>query len=205
MRQEHYYTAEPTSAGRPGEVVVTAGGRQLALATEAGVFSRGRVDPGTRLLMKALAPLLPAAGSLLDLGCGYGPVGLWAAVEFPHLRVELTDINRRAVELCRRNIERNGVTNAVAHQGEGYQALAGRRFDVIATNPPIRAGVAVIRTFVAGAPAHLRPGGSFLLVARTSQGARSLAALMAEHLADVTEIEKGSGYRVYRGRPPAPE
>jgi len=201
---EHYYSPAPASPERPATIRLPAGERTLTLTTAGGVFSRGRLDLGTRLLLKALEPLLPQAGSLLDLGCGYGPVGLWAAARFPGLRVVLTDINERAVALCRRNISYNRLNNATALQGEDYRAVGGDTFDLIATNPPIRAGKAVVAGFIAGAPAHLVPGGSLLLVARTSQGARTLARVMGEYFAVVEEVEKGSGYRVYRAREPLP-
>jgi len=202
MPSEHYYTPRPSARSRPGQILVPAGGRTLVLATEAGVFSRSRLDAGSRLLMKALAPLLPASRRLLDLGCGYGPVGLWAAASFPHLEVVLTDINERAVGLCRRNIAANGINNATVCLGDGYQPVAGEAFDLVATNPPIRAGMAVVTAFIADAPAHLRPGGSLLLVARTRQGARTFARIMGQYFPVVGEVEKGGGYRVYRADNP---
>ena len=200
---EHYFAPRPTSRQRPASIKLPAGARTLELVSDAGVFSRGRLDPGTRLLLEALEPLLPQAHSLLDLGCGYGPVGLWAAARFG-LRVVLTDVNERAIELCRRNIAANGISNVAVRQGDGFQPVVGEAFDVIATNPPLRAGQAVVASFIRGAPAHLTPGGNLLLVARTSQGARTLARIMGESFALVEEVEKGSGYRVYRARQPRP-
>jgi 16S rRNA (guanine1207-N2)-methyltransferase len=173
-------------------------GRRYRFLTDRGVFAYRGVDRGTRLLLEALE--IGPEDEVLDLGCGYGVVGIVAASLAPRGRAVLVDVNARAVELARENARRCGVSNVEVLHGDLYAPVAGRTFDVVATNPPIRAGRAVVRAVVEGAPAHLKPGGRFYLVARTAQGARTLGRLVAEVFGQAEEVERGGGYRVYRAR-----
>jgi len=174
---------------------VTLRDHELRLTTEAGVFSRSRVDPGTRLLIQHME--IAPADTVLDLGCGYGVVGVVAAKLAPQGRVTLVDINERAVALAAGNLRSNSIDNAEAVQGDAFAPVADRRFDVIALNPPIRAGNAVVHALIEQARDHLEPGGRFYLVGRTQQGVVRLAAKMAEVFGDMHEVAKGGGYRVY--------
>lgn len=194
---DHYFTAKPRSAHRPEEVVETLRGREFVFVTDAGVFSKGRVDPGTRLLIEHLP--LPASGNVLDLGCGYGPIGLAIASESADARVIMVDVNERAAELARRNLRRNGIDNADVVVGDGFIAVPDRQFSLIVSNPPIRAGKRVVYPWVDEAHQRLVPGGRLLMVARTSQGAKSLARKIADVFGTVSEPGKGSGYRVLEG------
>ena len=108
---EHYFTGEPTSRHEARTVCVQAGGRALAFETDAGTFSKTRLDPGSRLLLEALPPL---SGRCADIGCGWGAIGVSLAAQNPDLFVEMVDVNERAVGLARRNAEANGVYNARA-------------------------------------------------------------------------------------------
>ena len=97
---EHYFTGEPTSRHEARTVCVQAGGRALAFETDAGTFSKTRLDPGSRLLLEALPPL---SGRCADIGCGWGAIGVSLAAQNPDLFVEMVDVNERAVGLARRN------------------------------------------------------------------------------------------------------
>jgi len=196
-RHEHYYTEHPVSLRQPVIYEDTLRGLTLKFWTDHGVFSRGHTDPGTEEIIKGMD--LTGASRILDLGCGYGIIGIYAAILAPSAHVVMTDPNERAVELSRQNIETNRVTNAEVRQGSGFEPVADETFDVILTNPPIRAGNAVVFSLIADAATHLNPDGRFYLVARTKQGARTFAAEMARHLEDVKQVEQGSGYRVYCG------
>ena len=99
---EHYFSARPNAPHRPGQVRVILPDVYLELETDAGVFSPGRLDPGTRLLLDA-SPALPAGGDLFDLGCGYGPIACVLAARSPAATVWAVDVNERALELCARN------------------------------------------------------------------------------------------------------
>ena len=140
---------------------------------------------------------MTGADGVLDLGCGYGAVGIVLARRAPAARVTLVDINPRAVALAVENIALNDVPNAEALCGDGCAPVAGRTFDVIAMNPPIRAGRAVVLRLIDEACACLNRTGRLYLVARTSQGAQTLGRLMGERFARVAEVERGGGYRVY--------
>jgi 16S rRNA (guanine1207-N2)-methyltransferase len=199
----HYFTPSPAVA--PGEggparertIRFDDGGREYRFRTAAGVFSRGGVDRGTRLMLEAVEP--GDAATIMDLGCGYGALGIVMAVRAPRARVTLVDINPRAVALAAANIRDNGVANAEARIGDGCAPVGDARFDLILLNPPIRAGRAVVLRLLGEAHAHLAPGGRFYLVARTSQGARTLARCMGEVFGHVREVERGGGFRVYEG------
>ncbi len=171
-------------------------GSELIFETDAGVFSKGRVDRGTRELIKAIR--LEDGESFLDLGCGWGPVGITMAVSCPRSEVWMVDVNERACELARANARANGADRAVVVCGDGLLAVDGRKFDVIATNPPIRAGKSVVHRLVEEARDHLKPGGRFYAVARTKQGAGSLRTFIRETFGNADEPEIGGGYRVIR-------
>ncbi len=190
---DHYYTAAPASAHQEWEIEVQALGNQLRFTTDAGVFSRDGLDRGTELLLNALPPL---SGRVLDLGCGWGAVGVSLAARYPGLDVVMTDINRRAAALARRNLAANGV-RAVVAEGDGFEAVEGP-FDAIVTNPPIRAGKAVIYGLFAQARDFLAPGGALYIVIRKQQGAPSALKFLRETYGDATVVDRGGGYWVIR-------
>ncbi len=192
---DHYYSAHPTSQHEYRQIRIKVRGVDLALETDAGVFSKGRLDTGTKLLIEAL-PLETNPGQLLDLGPGYGPIGLTLARLLPEAKVYLTDINERAAELCRHNAQKNGLTNVEIRCGHALEPVGGLQFDLIVTNPPIRAGKEVIYQMVNDSLRHLNQGGQLVLVALTRQGAKSLAKKMEATFGNVRELAKGSGYRV---------
>jgi 16S rRNA (guanine1207-N2)-methyltransferase len=193
---EHYSSAKPTSRRRPAEVSVRVRGIPLTLRTDAGVFSRGSLDRGTELLIEALE--LGPCELVLDLGCGYGAVGIVAAKLSEGSHVVMTDINERAVRLARENVRKNAVANAEVRRGDLYAPVAGMAFDHIVSNPPLREGRAVVDRIVAEAPAHLLDSGRLWLVARTRQGAESLRGRMATAFGNADIVRRGSGYKVLR-------
>ena len=201
MPSDHYFSEKPSArAGRPYTIETDLRGLTLKLATEAGVFSRERVDRGTRLLIKHIE--VHPADRVLDLGCGYGVVGIVAALLAPDARVTLVDVNRRATDLARRNLQLNSVDNAEVHHGDGFAPVRGRSFDLIATNPPIRAGLRLVHRLIEEAKDHLAPGGRFYLVGRTKQGVIRISEKMSQVFGNVEELAKGGGYRLYLSRRP---
>jgi 16S rRNA (guanine1207-N2)-methyltransferase len=200
MGVEHYFSARPRVASDRREWTTTLRGQVYTFVTDRGVFSRDRIDRGTRLLIETMVVAPDAV--VLDWGCGYGPLGLVAARLAPQGWVTLLDINERAVELARENARRNGITWVDAVVGEGFSAVAGRRFDVILSNPPLRAGKAVVQGLIEGAPAHLVPGGTLWLVARTQQGAKSLYRALERVFGSAETVARGGGFRVLRGTVP---
>ncbi|MBB6636515.1 class I SAM-dependent methyltransferase [Cohnella thailandensis] len=197
---EHYYTREPQTASDRKSLTAELRGFKLQLTSDAGVFSRDGVDYGSRVLIEHMD--IPADASVLDLGCGYGPIGLTAARLAPRGHVTMVDINERAVSLAAENAKRNGIANISAMQSDIYAAVEGRRFDVILSNPPIRAGKVVVHRILTEAAEHLNPGGSLWIVIQNKQGAPSARAKLEEVFGEeqVEEIGKDKGYRIYRAK-----
>lgn len=196
---DHYYTRVPGSASRPVACEYTYRGIPLSFMTDAGVFSKGEVDTGTRLLLEALPEEMH--GEILDLGCGWGVIGIAAARRWPDCRVTMADVNTRALELSRENAKRNGAAVSCV-ESDGMAALAGRTFDAVITNPPIRAGKQVIYRMFADAAGSLAPGGALYLVIRKQQGAESCVKYLGTLFGEVEKLEKSGGFWVLRARNP---
>ena len=191
---DHYFSETPNSAHRPRAFTDSVLGQALTFHTDAGVFSRDGIDTGSRILMEASAPF---SGRVLDMGAGWGAVGVSVAKAFPETRVVMAEINSRAIELIRMNMRENGVTNAETLATDGYAGVTGA-YDVILSNPPIRAGKAVIYRMFADARAHLAPGGRMFLVIRKQQGAPSAIKYLRTLYAAVDVIEKEAGFWIIR-------
>ena len=193
---DHYYTAQPESEHREREFPVTVRDRTLRFTTDAGVFSRGELDPGSRLLIESMGAL---SGDVLDLGCGWGPVGAFLAAFNPEARLILSDVNERAAELAGWNLAKNGIKNARAVASDGFGNLP-EALDHVVTNPPIRAGKQVIYGLFDEAWRRLRPGGTLTLVIRKQQGAASAQKHLMEVFGNAETIARGGGYHIIRCR-----
>lgn len=175
----------------------------LMLTTDSGVFSRQRVDYGTLVLLKAILPIIQASATkqplkILDVGCGYGPIGLSLAKLFPQAEVTMLDVNDRALDLARDNAAKNQVADQVtiAHS-DAYAALTGsERFDFIITNPPIRAGKKVVDDILLTSQQFLKAGGSFFAVLQKKQGAPSAKKNLATVYPEVKVIKRDKGYYI---------
>ena len=201
----HYFDARPPVASRPRKIRARLRGREWTFVTDRGVFARDAVDAGSRLLIETMR--IAPTDRVLDVGCGYGPVGLVAAALASAGRAILVDVNARAVQLASQNAALNHVTNVEILLGDGGKPVAGRTFDVAVTNPPIRAGRATLLRVVREVWDILRPGGRLVFVVRTAQGARTLAREVGAIFGTVTELAHKNGYRVYeavKGAAPTP-
>jgi 16S rRNA G1207 methylase RsmC len=175
---------------------VSVRGHPFTFHTDAGVFSRAELDRGTELLLAALE--VGPCELIMDLGCGYGALGIVAGRLSDGGHVILTDVNERAVRLARENLAMNGIVNAEVRLGNLYEPVAEMAFDHIVSNPPIRAGRDVVDRIISDAPSHLLDGGSLWLVARTRQGADSIQRRMAAAFGTATVVRRGSGFKVLR-------
>ena len=193
---EHYFTSEPVSAHRERLIDTKLLGREMRFLTDAGVFSRDDVDPGSRLLIDSAGPL---TGRVLDLGCGWGPVGLSLALENPEIDMLMADVNERAVELSERNRRMNGVVNAHVIESDAFESIEGE-FEHILTNPPIRAGKQVIYGMFDESFNRLLPGGDLTIVIRKQQGAPSAKAHLQDLFGNAEVIARGGGYWIIRSR-----
>jgi 16S rRNA (guanine1207-N2)-methyltransferase len=190
-----YFAEDPAAPHRPGTVHMVLPDLHLKLATDSGVFSPGRLDPGTRLLLES-APAPPAGGDLLDLGCGYGPLALALAVRAPSARIWAVDVNRRAIDLCERNAASAGLANVrcLGPDGAGLPAT----FQLIWSNPPIRVGKESLHGLLTGWLGRLAAGATAYLVVQRNLGSDSLQRWLAEAGWDASRIAARAGYRVLR-------
>lgn len=191
---EHYYSETPSSAHAVQAFDIVHAGKTLRFETDAGVFSKGHLDKGTALLLEALPGNF--SGRALDLGCGWGPVGVCMAAQWPDADIVMTDVNERAAMLSQGNVARNGFTATVL-RGDGLAHVPGS-FDLIATNPPIRAGKSVIYRLFAESMERLAPGGALYVVIRKQQGADSAQRYLQTLGGEVLVVARGSGFRVLR-------
>ena len=192
---DHYYTRTPRSESKPVDCEYTYRGIPLSFRTDAGVFSKGEVDTGTRLLLEALPEEM--SGEILDLGCGWGVIGISIAKKWPETNVTMADVNLRALDLSRENAKRNRA-EVICTESDGMAALEGRTFDAVVTNPPIRAGKQVIYKMFADAANSLKPGGALYLVIRKQQGAESCVKYLQTIYASVEKLDKSGGFWVIR-------
>ncbi|HEY8344113.1 MAG TPA: methyltransferase [Bacillota bacterium] len=199
---EYYYSTEPTSRHRRHQFTTVLRGREFTFQTDAGVFSRAHLDPGSKILINRLE--LASCKAPLDLGCGYGAIGLVIAAELQETIVYMNDPNRRAVELARINRDLNGIKNVRIEEGEDFTPWPQKSFDLIVTNPPLRAGKETVLRLFHQAAERLTPGGALWVVIRTSQGAKSYAQALARIIGSVETKEIKSGYRVFKATKMSP-
>ena len=191
---DHYFSEHPRSALRLGLVRAYLRGRSFEFLTASGVFSKRRIDLGTRLLIDSM--ILPKKGNVLDIGCGYGPIGIAAAASNPCLRVTLVDVNVRAVRLARQNIERNCVCNAEVKRGRLYEPVKDLVFDCVLSNPPVSAGLETVKAIICNAPEHMAHGAIFQMVVRSKVGGKRLQTIFNEAFGNVKVWARESGHRV---------
>jgi 16S rRNA (guanine1207-N2)-methyltransferase len=205
---DHYFTARPASSDERRSLTVRLAGRDVEVETAGGVFSPGRVDLGTQVLLRTVPDLPADATDVLDLGCGWGPVALTMALEArdgarPGTRVWAVDVNERALDLLARNAARLGLSVDPRLPDDVPDDV---RFDTIWSNPPIRVGKEALHELLTHWLPRLRPGGDAWLVVQRNLGADSLQGWLADWLAEHQEgatIERAAsakGFRVLRVR-----
>jgi 16S rRNA (guanine1207-N2)-methyltransferase len=192
---QQYFAEQPAARRRPGSVHVVTADLHLELATDSGVFSPSRLDPGTRLLLDT-APPPPSEGNLLDLGSGYGPLALVLGARSPGARVWAVDVNARALELCTANAQRAGLANVRCATPEDPAVPAA--FRLIWSNPPIRIGKSALHALLATWLARLEPAAAAYLVVQRHLGSDSLQRWLESTGWPAERIAARSGYRVLR-------
>jgi 16S rRNA G1207 methylase RsmC len=144
--------------------------------------------------------ILPQTGWVLDVGCGYGAVGISAAVFNRKLRVILTDVNRRAVILARQNAEKNFAPNIEVRQGNLYEPVQDLHFDCILSNPPVSAGMSIVEAIIRNAPTILNSNGTLQMVVRSKIGKKTIPQIFTEAFGNFQIVSIKSGYRVLMGQ-----
>jgi 16S rRNA (guanine1207-N2)-methyltransferase len=191
---EHYFATIPKSKAKLGIVRTRLRGEPFEFLTASSVFSKKRVDLGTRLLIDAM--VLPETGAVLDVGCGYGAVGIVAAASNSRLRVIMTDVNMRAVHLARQNVEINKVKNAEARYGYLYEPVKDLTFNCVLSNPPVSAGMETVKAIITEAPKVMAREATFQMVIRSKIGAKTLPSVFNEAFGNCAVLARESGYRV---------
>jgi 16S rRNA (guanine1207-N2)-methyltransferase len=191
---EHYFAALPKSEAKLGIIRTTLRGNSFEFLTASSVFSKKRVDLGTRLLIEAMA--LPETGAVLDVGCGYGAVGIAAAASNPRLHVVMTDVNVRAVRLARQNAEKNKVSNTEVRCGYLYKPVKDLTFHCVLSNPPVSAGMETVKAIITEAPQVMAHEATFQMVIRSKIGAKTLPLVSNETFGNCQVLARKSGYRV---------
>lgn len=207
VNQSHYFTGQPGEPIDPAELEwreMVLAGLTFETATAGGVFSAGKVDLGTQVLLRTVAGpehQLPDAGTLVDLGCGWGALALVMAQLAPNAAVWAIDVNPRALELTRLNAARAGIENLNVATPEQATRLSP---NVIWSNPPIRIGKTELHQLLDTWLDRLAPQGHADLVVQRHLGADSLAKWLTTRGYPTERLASAKGYRVIRCSP-APE
>ncbi len=196
---DHYYSKQPHSPLKTNRIQCTLREQPFTFTTASGVFSKHGVDYGSRLLIESFQEP-EVDGPILDLGCGYGPIGISLAKSFPNRDILMVDINERAIALAEENIDRNNVDNARVLISEGFAKIEEGNFSAIVTNPPIRAGKKVVYPMIEESATRLQAGGELWAVIQKKQGAPSFQRLLTTLFPLVTVEKKSKGYFVFRAK-----
>ena len=193
----HYFQDDPTLASNIKKISFEVKGLTMELLTDNGVFSKNKVDEGSLAFLKVILPL-DFGNNILDLGCGYGTIGLTLAVAKKEARVTLADINTRALTMCKRNADAYNLGQRVTIlQSDIYEKIEGP-YDSIVVNPPIRAGKAVTYRMYEESKQYLIDGGSLFIVIRKAQGAESAAKYIESIYGNIKLLDRHKGYHIYQ-------
>ncbi|SDR15387.1 class I SAM-dependent methyltransferase [Virgibacillus salinus] len=194
---EHYFSQNPQSKSSPKKWNYQLRGKVYTFESDYGVFSKNEVDYGSRLLIEQFRP--PSiTGEFLDLGCGYGPIGITLADCYQDRNIILTDINERAINLAQQNADHNNVVNVEFVQSDRLSNLTNRSFAAILTNPPIRAGKKVVHQMFEDSKNALLQHGQLWVVIQKKQGAPSAKEKLSDLFGNVEVVVRSKGYFILR-------
>ncbi|MCM3706649.1 MULTISPECIES: class I SAM-dependent methyltransferase [Cytobacillus] len=196
---EHYYSKTQQVDSSPKTWSYTLKEFPFRFKTDNGVFSKGEVDFGSKLLIETFEQP-EVDGNILDVGCGYGPIGLTAAKLMPERTVHMVDVNERALGLAKENAELNGIKNVQIYESDRLESTKGNKFAAILTNPPIRAGKKIVHDIFEQSFEALISGGELWVVIQKKQGAPSAIDKLTELFGEVETAEKKKGYLILRAK-----
>lgn len=196
---EHYYSSNPSVESKPFSFEYKLNGHSFIFTSDLGVFSKNEIDFGSKLLIETFATP-DIAGNILDVGCGYGPIGLTLAKENPDRQVVMVDVNERALQLAKKNCEQNNAYNVSIFQSNLFENVKEQFFAAIVTNPPIRAGKKVVHEIFEKAFHHLAENGELWIVIQKKQGAPSAIEKLQEIFAEVEVVTKKKGYYIIKSK-----
>ena len=195
MVEEHYFSSDPAAPKKTVSISIESGGKKFEIDAASGTFSSSRLDAGTAVLLRQDSHF-PKDGNVLDIGCGWGPIGISIANAENKCRVFGVDINQRSIEQSNLNASGLGLTNYTAmHSRDLPEDL---RFSAIWSNPPIRVGKKVLHELMESFIPRLEPGGKAMLVVQKNLGADSFQRWLATRFPDteVSRVATEKGYRV---------
>jgi 16S rRNA (guanine1207-N2)-methyltransferase len=192
METEHYFTKKPKSMPKPRTISIIVNGKEILFKTSSSMFSPKKVDRATLLLIENMRP----GKKVLDLGCGYGPIGITLASVCPDCSVTMSEINERAANLARENCDLNMISNAKVIKSDFFEGIVDK-FDTILMNPPIAVGMKRLSLLIEECKDHIQDGGSLQIVARHKKGGSRLQNKMQEVFGNVETLVKSGGFRVY--------
>ncbi|MBP2058523.1 16S rRNA (guanine1207-N2)-methyltransferase [Lactobacillus colini] len=202
MKQEKnqmYFATDPTAKHDERLVDYHVDDIDLKFTTDAGVFSKLRIDYGSGVLIKVMKEIDFPKENILDVGTGYGPIGLFAAKFWPQQEVDMVDVNERALGLAKKNATFNQIKNVNIYSSNVYESIPeAKKYGLIVTNPPIRAGKKVVDAILSGAYDHLTASGSILAVIQKKQGAPSARKLLEQVYGNCEILARDKGYYILR-------
>ncbi len=196
---EHYFSNTPSASSNEETFSFELRGQTFRFTSDRGVFSKKEVDFGSRVLIDSFE-VNNVKGPILDIGCGYGPIGLTIAKLRPDEQVHMVDVNERALALSEKNAKANGINNVQIYQSSCYSNVEINHFSTILTNPPIRAGKKIVHEILEGAYNHLVEQGELWVVIQKKQGAPSALAKLESLFEEVEVVEKKKGYYIIRAK-----
>lgn len=192
----HYFTNEESLKSEIKKVNVAIDDVNYYFYTDNGVFSKGRLDFGTELLLNAFQYSYPQEKHLLDIGCGCGPIGIYASLL--GFDVDMSDVNKRAIHLSKMSLKQQGL-KANVFESDAYENV-NNKYDYIISNPPIRVGKEKLYEIIMNAKKYLKENGELWIVVRKQQGAESLVRDMKKEYDKVEIVEKKKGYYIIMAR-----
>lgn len=199
MLSEHYYSRTQSVESNPQHWDFTLRDFRFRFKTDNGVFSKREVDFGSRLLIEAFE-MPEVTGLVLDVGCGYGPIGLSIAKHFQDRSIHMVDVNERALQLAKENAELNRIENVMIYESDCLLNVKENNFAVILTNPPIRAGKKVVHAIFDQSYNHLVSEGELWVVIQKKQGAPSAIEKLKENFKEVEVVNKDKGYFIIKAK-----
>ncbi|ALJ22680.1 16S rRNA methyltransferase [Lactobacillus gallinarum] len=196
-KNQMYFATDPTAKHDEHVIDYHVDNVDLKFTTDAGVFSKMRVDYGSGVLIKAMKDATFPQENILDVGTGYGPIGLFAAKFWPDQTVDMVDVNERGLKLAKQNAQVNHISNVNIYSSDCY-AQVDKKYGLILTNPPIRAGKKVVSEIIAGASDHLVDQGMLLVVIQKKQGEPSARKLMTATYGNCEILTRDKGYYILK-------
>nr|MDO8110682.1 methyltransferase [Candidatus Sigynarchaeota archaeon] len=204
-KPSRYFDKDDSPAVTTGAVKYAFQGNRFIFETGTGIFSKEGIDTGSEImLLEFCKHEHPRSGAtILDLGCGYGFIGIVLAATFPGTRVDLVEINPKASKFAQRNASSNGIAGFTLYtldftSDDEQKALGGKHYDYILCNPPVRAGKETMERMISGAIVRLTGTGTFYIVIKTSLGAKSWQAWFDNNKAVTMQLFRKGGYRIFK-------